>query len=646
LAWARKRLSGKDIGTLLPAAIIPLVPGISQRIVEAYREDVSWAVRFLENSLGLHYYPVPTLVVDHYTVKAVRAEDTVDAPSVSLESQQTIADIGELLGEICLCFHVRGPWEAPSDYDADAVARSAGMPVGALELMRRLCEWTARHWFVPSWWHVDSRRGPALKSAATLKDAVLVVVDAALGTGATADAVIQVEHCSPEKDCAPWKSYLEKYGVAISMGAYEARLSGRAADFRSALSSMRRYLTSTLSAYDDRFRPLSKPDEWLLSAATVMAALCEGLLGRDWLQGGNVSLDRIIRDEVSHGRWERARQELSDAQFPGITRSLSFVEFGRAFFMKLCEVLEHRASEAKDPVINIGYAISQDVWLRLEKVRFVEDLQTGPAKYGDGLEISGKLSDVVRVVSEGWQTIENLLRRGASSAISQFFVTDVQTYGIFAPASATGADTHLWQLADDVSLPHALTLPASHRVLLCADALDDFAARLSADGRGLNAARLFVRSVVVHEHFHAFVETAPDINGAPPRGPAFAKHWKEASAVNEALAAWMQLHMARDKPELLQLVQDYIAHGDFPEWPYAGATHVEEIFKSTGLEGVRGLAGLLRSDPPRAAAQLSALALGKAAKSSRGAVPAIGTNSRKSIFDRLFGRGSDQEKSE
>ena len=88
----------------------------------------------------------------------------------------------------------------------------------------------------------------------------------------------------------------------------------------------------------------------------------------------------------------------------------------------------------------------------------------------------------------------------------------------------------------------------------------------------------------------------------------------------------MQLHMARDKPDLLQLVQDYIAFGDFPEWPYAGAAYVEDIFRSDGLEGVRELVNLLRSDPPRAAARLSALVGANTPSSSERVGITLGTN--------------------
>lgn len=314
-----------------------------------------------------------------------------------------------------------------------------------------------------------------------------------------------------------------------------------------------------------------------------------------------------------------------DVGFPGMTSSLGFLEFGRTFFAKLCAILENRVREASDPFINIGYAISRDTWSRLEQSDLVEKLRVNDAKYENGLEIGGALSAITEIVSKGWRSIENILRKSASSANSQFFITDVPTYGIFAPASSTSADAQLLQLADDVSLPHPVTLPGCHRVLLCVEALDDFAKQVAANGRGLNAARLFIRSIVVHEHFHAFVQTAPDANGVPPRGPGFGKHWKDASTVNEALAVWMQLHMARDKPDLLQLVQDYIAYGDFPEWPYAGAAYVEDIFRSDGLEGVRELANLLRSDPPRAAARLSALVSGNTPSSSEGGGDALGT---------------------
>ena len=268
--------------------------------------------------------------------------------------------------------------------------------------------------------------------------------------------------------------------------------------------------------------------------------------------------------------------------------------------------------------------------------------QAGRAKYGDGLEISGRLSDIVRVVSEGWQTIENCFAEAQatparSSSSLMYRPTESSLRPVrWVPTRSCGS----WPTR--CRYPTRVTFPGSHRVLLCADALDDLATLVSADGRGLNAARLFVRSVVVHEHFHAFIQTAPDTNGAPPPGPSFAKLWKDASTVNEALAVWMQLHMARDKPELLRLVQDYIAFGDFPEWPYAGAAYVEHIFRSDGLKGVRELVGLLRLDSPRAAARLSVLARGKASKSSRVAGLAVGTT-KKSLFHRLLGRGSAKE---
>jgi hypothetical protein len=623
--------------TILPAAVVPLLPGTSRRVLECYREDISWAIRFLENTTGLHYYPAPTLVVDRYTVAAVRAEETVDTPSISLQDQRMIADIGELLDRICLGFHVRSPWAGKNpDYDPAAVAHAAGLRPEAIERMRRLCEGSPRYWLVPSWWRASSTGGPALSDAATLKEAVLAVVDAALAASKAADAPIQVEHRLLEEHNAPWKRHLDTFGLQLLKGRYEACLSGRAADFKAALGAMRRYLASALSAYDDRYQPKDKPDERLLSAAIITAVLCEGLLGRNWLQGGNISLDRIILDEVSDGRWERARRELSEEQFPGLTDRTNFIEFGRAFFGKLKEVLDRRAHEADNPVINIGYAISHDVWLRLRQAGLVDKLQLGPEQvartaHGD-LELTGRLSDIAVAVAKAWQTVEDLLGRGMSSPASRFFVANVPTYGIFAPASATGADAQLRQLADELSLPHALTLPGSHRVLLCADALDDFATRLASEGGGLNAARLFVRSVVVHEHFHALVETAPDPNGAAPRGPGFRKHWKDASSVNEALAAWMQLHMARDKPELLQLVKDYIAFGDFPDWPYAGAAYVEGVFESDGLKGVRELVELLRSDPPKAAARLAALNSRKEDNGSRAAGSA-----KTGLFRRLLG---------
>jgi hypothetical protein len=64
----------------------------------------------------------------------------------------------------------------------------------------------------------------------------------------------------------------------------------------------------------------------------------------------------------------------------------------------------------------------------------------------------------------------------------------------------------------------------------------------------------------------------------------------------------MQLHMARDNVDVRERVWDYIRSGAYPQWPYAGAAIIEDAYGKQGIEEVRSLIRLLRTDPLAATA--------------------------------------------
>jgi hypothetical protein len=129
----------------IPVAAIPLLPGAAPDLVQSVRDDLSEAVRFLEEATGLRYYPVPTLLVDEHVVKSVRAHETVDLGPIDPRWVDLAAALQEFLLAVNLQFHVGGL--VPGDQSrADRTAYAARFGAGRLvsqeqfEWLRRECE--------------------------------------------------------------------------------------------------------------------------------------------------------------------------------------------------------------------------------------------------------------------------------------------------------------------------------------------------------------------------------------------------------------------------------------------------------------------------------------------------------------------------
>ena len=115
------------------------------------------------------------------------------------------------------------------------------------------------------------------------------------------------------------------------------------------------------------------------------------------------------------------------------------------------------------------------------------------------------------------------------------------------------------------------------------------------------------RCTLVHEHFHAILETGIGGDSLPARGAGDPSAWERAAPLNEALAAWMELQYVRryapwlgtpDESSALQTaLWAYIRSGQYPEWPYHGAERIELLFERGGIDAVRNLVLSLRDDP-------------------------------------------------
>jgi hypothetical protein len=185
--------------------------------------------------------------------------------------------------------------------------------------------------------------------------------------------------------------------------------------------------------------------------------------------------------------------------------------------------------------------------------------------------------------------------------MDQFCETVVGCYGIYAAADCPSTDEELCRWAQRNGVAANLTQPESPRVLFCLGPRERFERKLALEP-GLKStptavAARFQTAVLIHEHFHAIVETG---HGSQPtffNKPSFRQALKEASRLNESLAVWMELHYARDDEDLRGIVLRYMSAGHYPHWPYAGAAEIEAQYQERGVEVVREWIERLRNDP-------------------------------------------------
>ena len=184
-----------------------------------------------------------------------------------------------------------------------------------------------------------------------------------------------------------------------------------------------------------------------------------------------------------------------------------------------------------------------------------------------------------------------LVRTVASRPVVPDFVrVNAPTYGVFTQ-----------DVSDAIQASRPSLAEGTPAVLVCADAFQRLRTSLGACGHDdlaarRNAAR-FLFATLVHEHFHAVVATGVDRDGHAPSMARDHHRWSAGRALNESLAAWAQLHAARDEPDLFRECTEYIEGGAYPEWPYRGAQTIERQFQDHGLGAVKSLVSLLRTDP-------------------------------------------------
>jgi hypothetical protein len=396
----------------------------------------------------------------------------------------------------------------------------------------------------------------------------------------------------------------------VKLSENPLHLSGTHAAFAALIRGLSRRLAPSL-------REVQGIDNASLVSFTTPAglpALCKlaGFLVRELLPKEHYLLARTQSfqfddwiDELLSPRWMGIGEALVQMGFapPG---SLTSARDVIATFLRVLQRLLDAGIAKGDFDYIMSYPTPREPWERLSAELGDHRLQAHlPSRRGDerDVQLSGRLFSFIECFRTTTQRLLPLLANPVQRRSGQhrMFVEISPTFGIFAPARSEATDLALHRWATDMGVAQAITLPGADRVLFCLAARERFEQGLRNSlpdaAQVQRVAAFFQRAVLVHEHFHAILEVGIDAKNGAAIGAQNANDWRDACNLNEALAAWMELHLARGDAALEKLVWDYIRAGHYPEWPYAGAEAIERQYMAEGVGAVRGWIDRLRQRP-------------------------------------------------
>ena len=513
--------------------------------VEQLQQELSQVVPYLEHVVGVRYYPPMSFLVDEHVVKTVKAE-MVPIVSERADDEQEggqIEYILDLLQSLALGFHV-------------------GKLVGS----------KSRHEDRTTFFNVCDK-----------------------------NTKVEYNHIV----------FMSEY---LFFGPVRNYFNGKN-DFENGRETLEEVLLSIVSGKVSSTWDAGEMIEWLLDVASLedRAQLQRIISGNDIKElksfgdkGVSVA-SRLPLSKIGRYAAKYHIEKLFGRPAPTKLRfKKDFVEYVRAFCDSWLSYIDVALEKRGDAIIDVGYSSSEVSiqWLkrnipeiRIIKKRTEEEWRTkGKIVYYDIY-----LSDY-RVCVERLSRMLSYEMSNRSSWVSQRFIPALMsTYGAFLPASARSSQVRFEKLLDDQGWPKQFTQYNQDKILVCLGALERLRTELSDMAYESNDADTLLHrlslSVLVHEHFHSALVNGVDRNGQASFGKQRPTDLEHATALNEALAVWTELHFFRDDPEMLQHIDAYIRSGHYPRWPYQGAELIETFFREGGLPAVRGWIQYLRDDP-------------------------------------------------
>ncbi|MEW4530611.1 TIR domain-containing protein [Maioricimonas sp. JC845] len=198
------------------------------------------------------------------------------------------------------------------------------------------------------------------------------------------------------------------------------------------------------------------------------------------------------------------------------------------------------------------------------------------------------------------------------SPVGKLLTELVPTFGVYLDGGNGDADATLRRWAIAHGLAPELTLSGQPRVIISLDTLRRAASKLSDEGVASpsHAANMVQKLVLVHEHFHAILESGVDSARRTAMSASNRERWRMATGLNESLAVWMELELSRNDTVIREWVLEYARNGEYPSWPYAGAERIEHVFEGGGLDAVRDYVTAIRDDCLTAQQEFDAISEG------------------------------------
>lgn len=616
----------------LPVTVVPILPSASSESQGIILEDVVYAVNFLEETTGLRYYPVPTLLVDEFITKSVRTINTIDLDPItpSDELKERIFKLNDILSSIALEFHCRHQGLYPHSETINLEQLDSAFGKGSMlseDQFHRISDYcegsisaAVEEYIQPSWLQARVELGsrfPDLNVGHSYSDFILCALDYAIKTAKNDyrrwRGNFSLWSKKEQHAAELLQDELTQIGITVSKRKNkDLELSGSFSAFSSALKMFHTELSTNLQHYNNCDITLPSDPTPCGERYQAIGVLVEKIVRQIGNHDSSVYDVGRWLNEILNPSWRELCNELVSLKIPNINSHLDFVDFLDNFLKTISMLLEEGLRSLGDFDYEGGYSIKVDSWELLQKE--ISDLQLNVKLPESCLSrkqsvlLRGQFSEFVRVFKITTTKLIEALSKitHLNTPIQQLFAVEVPTYGIYAPANCPDSDDRLKHWAFERGIATELTLSNTPRVLFSLDAQERFEEKLQREVERQKSSRLareFQRSVLVHEHFHAILETGLDEKRSSAPSSKFKKEaWQTAFCLNESLAVWMELHAARQNQELMALIWDYIRADSYPNWPYRGAEKVEEIYQQEGIEGLRELIANIRKDPESAQA--------------------------------------------
>jgi hypothetical protein len=613
---------------VLPAAC-PVLPIVSSDVthIEQVKEDTANAVQFLNSVTGLGYQPVPTLLVDEYTVVTSRQVTTSDSESIELSLREVVA-ICEFLRSLMLGVHVRQ--FRPPDLDYDTVRNRIKPPKfwskDAYQQVMRDCEGyifkVLRECFLPVWMELRDRLSKKVPGLSDMSMSQFI----SWYLQAISNLHEQLRYREKlgsqglkKKDLEKAKKYrpdlIESLSVRQKKGIIDD-IEYRAQASFPLLSSLYKEAHDLLMTQIDDLTPQRlegfNPPEF---AASCFLGIADTFLGDYVLNvgtvwpnslklrdgsyldkdGAEILLRSVSPPEMLKPKWIELKDEWAHKGL--CPQNTDMQRFAAIMLNRVEELLDSLVSTFGEFTPDIKYSVPKEDWEIVQSKlgsSLIAKKVTSEFSFANESEkvlLKGKSIDFIETFQASKKALLGALAWLKRNRTSVYY-TISSTYGLFINYDLKEADRVIKKTCKKLRVPLRMAMPKTPRVLLCLDALDqhkDLAPDLNESLR---------LTTTLHEHFHASIVCSPrPENYKGPEPPPDTR--QQIHALEEALAAWMELHYAREigNIALFNAVKGYVLAGDWPTWPYRGAFEIDRLYREQGIDAIKNTIYRLRNDP-------------------------------------------------